>query len=66
MSEENGSNEVDFSHDSVRLVSDNVRVKAIIIMDVTELTEGQQKKFVNRSLAALTRMGKKVMSEKDA
>lgn len=65
MSEESASNEVDFSHDSVRLVSDNVRVKAIIIMDVTELTEGQQKKFVNRSLAALTRMGKKVMSEKD-
>lgn len=65
MSKENGNGEVDFSHDSVRLVTDSVRVKCIVIMDITALTESQRKKFFSRSLAALTRMGKKVMGEKD-
>ena len=57
--------EVDFSHDSSRLIGNGERVKCMVIMDVTYLSDRQKRKFLDRSLAALTRMGKKVMEEKD-
>lgn len=54
----------DATFDSVRAYDNGTRVKCVVLMDITELTETQRKKFLERSLAALTRMGKKVMSEK--
>lgn len=64
MNEENQSAEIDWTHDSVRLLGNGERFKVMAIVDVTDLTESQRQKFVNRTLAALTKMGKKVMSEK--
>lgn len=56
---------IDMTVDSARLVGNGERVKCICIMDVTELSEEQRKLFVNRSLAALTRMGNKLPKEKE-
>lgn len=55
---------IDFSSDSVRLLSNGERVKCMVIMDVTLLTEEQRMDFLNRSLAALTRMGEKLMKRR--
>lgn len=56
--------ELDLTQDSARLVGNGERVKCIVILDVTELTEPQRTEFVNRSMAALTKMGQKVMKQK--
>jgi hypothetical protein len=56
---------IDFTHDSVRLLSNGERVKCMTIVDITQLSEGRRKKFLNRALFALTKMGKKVMEEKE-
>lgn len=67
MSETNGQDEpagIDFSSDSVRFLSNGERVKCMVIMDVTVLTEEQRTDFMNRALAALTRMGEKLMQRK--
>jgi len=67
MSETNGNDEpqpIDFSTDSVRLLSNGERVKCMVIMDVTTLTEQQRMDFMNRALAALTRMGEKLITRR--
>lgn len=56
---------IDFSHDSTRLLSNGERVKCVVIVDVTQLSETKRRKFLNRSLLALTKMGRKVMEEKE-
>ena len=56
---------IDFSHDSTRLLSNGERVKCMVIVDVTQLSEAKRQKFLNRSLLALTKMGRKVMEEKE-
>lgn len=53
--------ELDLTTDSARLVGNGERCKIIVVMDVTELDETQRVTFLNRSMATLTRMGKKVM-----
>ncbi len=66
MSETNGDSEqgIDMSSDSVRLLSNGERVKCLVVMDVTVLNEQQRMEFMNRSLAALTRMGEKLMQRR--
>jgi len=56
---------IDLSNDSTRLLTNGERVKCMTIVDVTQLSEEKRKKFLNRSLFALTKMGKKVMEEKE-
>lgn len=56
---------IDFSSDSTRLLSNGERVKCMTIVDITQLSEAKRKKFLNRSLLALTKMGRKVMEEKE-
>lgn len=56
--------ELDLTQDSARLVGNGERCKCIVIMDVTDLTDPQRTEFVNRSMAALTKMGQKVMKQK--
>lgn len=57
--------EIDWTHDSVRLLSNGERIKCMVIMDVTELTDKQRTEFASRALVALTRMGQKVIGKKD-
>ncbi len=55
---------IDWTNDSVRLLTNGERIKCMIIMDVTMLSEDDRKTFMERSLAALTRMGQKVVSRR--
>ncbi len=50
--------------DSVRLGTVGDRVKCIVVIDVNALTPEQQAEFANKAMAALTRMGEKVMTKK--
>ncbi len=56
---------IDWTNDSVRLLSNGERIKCMVIMDVTMLSEDDRKTFMERSLAALTRMGQKVVGRRD-
>ncbi len=59
------SAQIDWSTDSVRLLTNDERIKCMVIMDVTDLTEDQRHDFVNRALVALTRMGQKLMERRE-
>ncbi len=56
---------MDLSTDSVRLIGDEAHCKAMVIFDVTPLTEEQREVFANRALVALTRMGQKVVGRRN-
>jgi hypothetical protein len=56
--------QIDWTSDSVRLGQVGERVKCMVIMDVTPLTEEQRQEFMNRCLVALTRMGEKVINKR--
>jgi len=53
---------IDFDHDSSRLITNGTRVKCIVIMDVTPLNEEGRDQFAKQAMAALTRMGDKIMN----
>lgn len=56
--------DINLTQDHVRLFGNGERVKAMVVMDITPLTEEQRTLFVNRALVALTRMAQKVMTRR--
>lgn len=56
---------LDMTNDSVHLLGNGERAKALIVMDVTPLRQDQQSVFINRALLALTRMAEKITQRRN-